>query len=205
MISNRTLSLIIAASLATAASAQKVKIADGYDVTITGSVQSDILIPQEDNNIGTGTYDDKILTNTYAEVHAMSKYVDAGVRMEYLEHPLPGFEKDFKGWGLPYYYIKGKLKNAEVTLGNYYEQFGSGFILRTYEERSLGIDNSLLGGRVVYRPFKGTQFKVLTGRQRRYWDTTTHGFQARTWNSTSTSGAVRCRKQGQCSHSEARM
>ena len=106
MISNRTLSLIIAASLATAASAQKVKIADGYDVTITGSVQSDILIPQEDNNIGTGTYDDKILTNTYAEVHAMSKYVDAGVRMEYLEHPLPGFEKDFKGWGLPYYYIK---------------------------------------------------------------------------------------------------
>ena len=47
MISNRTLSLIIAASLATAASAQKVKIADGYDVTITGSVQSDILIPQE--------------------------------------------------------------------------------------------------------------------------------------------------------------
>ena len=125
MISNRTLSLIIAASLATAASAQKVKIADGYDVTITGSVQSDILIPQEDNNIGTGTYDDKILTNTYAEVHAMSKYVDAGVRMEYLEHPLPGFEKDFKGWGLPYYYIKGKLKNAEVTLGNYYEQFGS--------------------------------------------------------------------------------
>ncbi len=170
MISNRTLSLIIAASLATAASAQKVKIADGYDVTITGSVQSDILIPQEDNNIGTGTYDDKILTNTYAEVHAMSKYVDAGVRMEYLEHPLPGFEKDFKGWGLPYYYIKGKLKNAEVTLGNYYEQFGSGFILRTYEERSLGIDNSLLGGRVVYRPFKGTQFKVLTGRQRRYWD-----------------------------------
>ena len=170
MISNKTLSLIIAASMAATASAQTVKLANGYDVTITGSVQSDILLPQEDHNIGTGTYDDKILTNTYAEVHAMSKYVDAGVRMEYLEHPLPGFEKDFKGWGLPYYYIKGKIKNAELTIGNFYEQFGSGFILRTYEERSLGIDNSLLGGHLVWRPFKGTQLKVLSGRQRRYWE-----------------------------------
>ena len=71
---------------------------------------------------------------------------------------------------MPFYYIKGKLKNAELTLGNYYEQFGSGFILRTYEERSLGIDNSLLGGRLVLRPAKGVQIKALSGKQRRYWD-----------------------------------
>ena len=169
MISNRTLSLALAAAMAATANAQTVKLTKDYDVTITGSIQSDILIPQEDNKIGTGTYDDKVLTNTYAEVHAMSKYVDAGVRMEYLEHPLPGFDKDFKGWGVPFYYLKGKIKNAELTLGNYYEQFGSGFILRTYEERSLGIDNSLLGGRIVYRPFRGVQLKALSGKQRRYW------------------------------------
>ena len=164
----RPLLLALAIAAAGAADAQKVKITDGYDVTLTGSVQSDILIPQEDNNIGTGTYDDKVLTNTYVELHALSKYVDAGARLEYLEHPLPGFEKDFKGWGVPFYYIKGKLKNAELTLGNYYEQFGSGFILRTYEERSLGIDNSLLGGRIVYRPAKGVQLKALGGKQRRF-------------------------------------
>ena len=167
---NRTLALTLAAMMAGAASAQKVKVTDGNDVTLTGSIQSDILIPQEDNNIGTGTYDDKVLTNTYVELHALSKYVDAGARFEYLDHPLPGFEKDFKGKGVPFYYIKGKLKNAELTLGTYYEQFGSGFILRTYEERSLGIDNSLLGGRIVYRPYKGIQLKALTGTQRRYWE-----------------------------------
>ena len=167
---NRTLALTLAAMMAGAASAQKVKITDGYDVTLTGSIQSDILVPQEDNNIGTGTYDDKVLTNTYVELHALSKYVDAGARFEYLDHPLPGFEKDFKGRGVPFYYIKGKLKNAELTLGTYYEQFGSGFILRTYEERSLGIDNSLLGGRIVYRPYKGIQLKALAGTQRRYWE-----------------------------------
>ena len=167
---NRILLLALTAMAVGSASAQKVKVAKDYEVTLTGSLQSDILIPQEDEKIGTGTYSEDVLTNTYAELHALSKYVDAGARLEYLEHPLPGFEKDFKGWGVPFYYIKGTLKNAELTLGNYYEQFGSGFILRTYEERSLGIDNSLLGGRLVLRPAKGVQIKALSGKQRRYWD-----------------------------------
>lgn len=140
---------------------------DGKKVTLSGSVQSDILIPT------TSRQDDKsnedFRTNTYVDANVMNKYVDAGLRFSYLEHPLPGFEKDFKGWGVPFFYVKGKLKNVELTLGHYYEQFGSGFILRTYEERTLGIDNSLLGGRLVVKPFNGVQIKALAGKQRRYW------------------------------------
>lgn len=139
-------------------------------IVVTGSVQSDILIPQNDEAIGTEKTDDWALTNTYVEAALQSKYVDAGARFEFLEHPLPGFEKDFKGWGVPYFYVKGRpTKNLELTAGHFYEQFGSGFILRTYEERSLGIDNSLLGGRVVYKPVDGVQLKAITGKQRRYW------------------------------------
>ncbi len=141
----------------------------GYPIHVSGSIQSDILIPQEDKDIGAEKYDEWALTNTYALVNAQSEYVDAGARFEFLEHPLPGFEKDLKGWGVPYFYVKGKYKWAELTLGDYYEQFGSGFILRTYEERSLGIDNSLRGGRLVVRPVKGVQLKALSGKQRRYW------------------------------------
>ena len=98
---NKKLTLALAALTLSAAtaSAQTIKVAKDYDVQITGSLQTDFLVPQEDNKIGTGTYDDKVLNNTYAEVHALSKYVDAGVRLEYLDHPLPGFDKDFKGWG----------------------------------------------------------------------------------------------------------
>ena len=98
-------------------------------IVVTGSIQSDILIPQDDEAIGTEPTDDWALTNTYAEVALQSKYVDAGARFEFLEHPLPGFEKDFKGWGVPYFYVKGRpMKNMEITAGNFYEQFGSGFI-----------------------------------------------------------------------------
>lgn len=142
---------------------------DGKKVTLRGSIQSDVLIPQEDGKIGTGTYSDWGLTNTYAELHLINKYVSAGARLEYLDHPLPGFEPDFKGAGIPYFYLKGRYKWAELTLGDFYEQFGSGFILRTYEERSLGVDNSLRGGRLTLKPVKGVSLKLLGGQQRHYW------------------------------------
>ena len=138
-------------------------------VTVSGSIQSDILIPQEDKEIGAEHSDDKVLTNTYLDLKLGSKYVDAGARFEFLKYPLPGYEPDFKGWGVPHFYVKGHYKNVELTLGDYYEQFGSGFVLRTYEERSLGIDNALRGARLNYKPVKGVTLKALTGKQRRYW------------------------------------
>jgi hypothetical protein len=140
-------------------------------ITLSGSIQSDMLVfPEDDPEIGTnyGTNKD-FLTNTYAELHLQSKYVSAGARLEYMENPLPGFERDFAGWGVPHMYVKGHYKGAELTLGDFYDQFGSGLIFRTYEERALGIDNSLRGARLALRPFKGVSLKVLGGEQREYW------------------------------------
>lgn len=136
----------------------------------SGSIQSDILLPEKDDKTGAETSDGRFLANTYLDLKATSRYVEAGARLEYLKHPLPGYENDFKGWGIPYAYLKGRYKNAELTLGSFYEQFGSGFILRSYEERSLGVDNSLQGVRLSYRPWSGVAIKALTGRQRRYWN-----------------------------------
>ena len=147
-------------------------------VTLSGSIQSDMLIPQSDSEIGAEKTED-FQTNTYADLLLQSAYVDAGVRLEYMEHPLPGFDSDFKGWGVPNFWVKGKLGKVELTAGTFYEQFGSGFILRTYEERSLGIDNSLLGARLVVKPVEGVTLKALTGKQRRYWN----------WNKSLISGA----------------
>jgi hypothetical protein len=139
-------------------------------VTLHGSVKTDILVPEEDESIGTGTYSDKVLSNTYVDLKMLSRYVDAGARFEYMQQPLPGFESDFKGWGVPNIYVKGKYKGLELTVGDFYEQFGNGFILRTYEERSLGIDNSLRGARLKVNSLKGLRFTALGGVQRRYWN-----------------------------------
>ena len=154
-------------------------------ITVSGSVQSDVLVPENDEKTG-ATKTDDVLTNTYVDVQLLHRDFEAGLRTEYMEHPLPGFENDFKGWGVPHFYAKGRLGHqddgssvAELTLGTFYEQFGSGFILRTYEERALGIDNSLLGGRLVLKPMKGLTVKALSGRQRHYWE----------WNKGLVSGA----------------
>lgn len=159
---------LFASLLATNAAAQE-NLGGSNGLTVSGSIQSDILIPEKDKKIHTEDTNDWGLTNTYVELNAMSEHVDAGLRFEYLEHPLPGFENNFKGWGVPFAYVKGHFGTTEITFGSFYEQFGSGFILRTYEERSLGIDNSLVGARLVTRPVKGVQIKALAGKQRQYW------------------------------------
>jgi hypothetical protein len=140
------------------------------NIRLSGSIQSDVLLPQTDNAINANKGNGDVETNSYIDLNLYSKYIDAGARYEYLEHPLPGFETDFKGNGVPWGYITGKLNKAKLTLGTFYEQFGSGLILRTYEERSLGIDNSLLGARLVLEPINGLRIKLLGGRQRRYWN-----------------------------------
>ncbi len=71
-------------------------------------------------------------------------------------------------------YIQWADKNYEILLGDVYDQFGSGLIFRTFEDRQLGINNSLEGGRVIGRLGKYAQLKALGGRQRlntKYSDT----------------------------------
>lgn len=137
--------------------------------TVNGSLQTDILFPEEDKAIGTEKYKEWALTNTYLDLGIRSKYVEAGGRFEYMKFPLPGFEPDFKGWGVPYFYVTGIYKNIKLTAGDFYEQFGNGLILKTYQERSLGIDNALRGGRLLYQPFEGVNIKLLGGKQRYYF------------------------------------
>ncbi|MDE6287784.1 MAG: hypothetical protein K2M00_03235, partial [Muribaculaceae bacterium] len=169
----RVVNSVAAATLALAAipySAQAINIGKDNGVALHGSVQADILFPQEDEAINTGTYDHKVLFNTYADLNLTSRYVDAGARFEFMKWPLPGYENDFKGWGVPHIYAKGRYKGFELTAGDFYEQFGNGFILRTYEERSLGIDNSIRGGRLKVTAVPGLRLTALGGLQRRYWD-----------------------------------
>ena len=140
-------------------------------VVFHGNVRSDWLVPQNDAVIGTEATNQKLLSNTAAQFSLTYKQWEAGLRYEYQQQPLPGFEKDFTGHGLPYAYLRGRMGRFDVTLGSYYEQFGSGFILRTYEAPTLGIDSHLRGLRLALDAGVGVQIKAIAGRQRHYWST----------------------------------
>lgn len=65
-----------------------------YPVAVHGSVQADIAFPEIDEEINAiGPYAEKILFNTYADVNMASRYVDAGLRAEFMKWPLPDMRK----------------------------------------------------------------------------------------------------------------
>ena len=74
------------------------------------------------------------------------------MRYESYLDPILGYPGRFRGSGVGYRYASYAKENFEVTLGNFYEQFGSGLLLRAYEERQLGIDNALDGFRLMAMP-----------------------------------------------------
>lgn len=76
----------------------------------------------------------------------------------------------FNGWGVSNIYVKALGNGFDVTVGDFYDQFGSGFVFRTYEERSLGIDNSIRGACLNVSAVKGANLKLLGGVQRCFWD-----------------------------------
>ncbi len=110
------------------------------------------------------------LSNSFANINYKNEVFSAGIRYEAYQNALLGYPAGFKGEGITYRYIGFNKDGLDVTLGNFYEQFGSGMILRTYEERNLGYDNAFDGIRLKYSPLKGVYLKTLVGRQRLFFE-----------------------------------
>ncbi len=113
--------------------------------------------------------DPRFMSNTYVSTKLRYDKYEAGLRYEYLKQALPGFESA-KGNGFANLYLKGTFNKFQFTLGSFYEQFGSGMLLRLYEDRALGIDNSLFGAKFIYKPIEAIRIKALAGMQRNHFD-----------------------------------
>jgi hypothetical protein len=91
-------------------------------------------------------------------------------RSELTEWPMLGYDEDFGGYGLSHLHLAATFDWGKITVGDVYGQFGSGMVLRLYEDRALGVDNALRGGKIEATPYKGIYFTALGGKQRRYWN-----------------------------------
>jgi len=107
--------------------------------------------------------------NGYAEIIYSLGNFSAGVRYEAYLPPIAGFDNRLEGQGIPYMWATYATEKFSFTVGNFYEQFGNGLVLRTYQEWTLGYDNSLNGARVTYQPVKGILLKGVYGTQRFFW------------------------------------
>lgn len=135
----------------------------------TGQVQLDAQYYREDSLIGAEKINEQILSQGFFQLTYSKDNLEAGLRYESYQNPILGIDPLYKGQGVPYRYAKYKDNLIEFTAGNYYEQFGSGIIFRSYEERALGIDNVMEGLRAKITPIDGLAITALIGKQRLFW------------------------------------
>ncbi|MCD4747310.1 MAG: DUF6029 family protein [Bacteroidales bacterium] len=140
---------------------------------VHGSFQVDVQNYNPDTKIG--IYDsiidgEKLAMMGFANIIYTNQNFTAGIRYESYLNPLIGFDEEYEGSGIAYRFASYKKGAFDITVGNYYEQFGNGLIFRTYEEWSLGYDNSMDGIRVKINPYKGITLKGIYGTQRYYWE-----------------------------------
>ena len=138
--------------------------------SIRGNFQTIIQYYNTDTVIGAPVVPEKILMNSFANIIFTRGNFAAGLRYESYLNALQGFDPGYRGNGIPFRYASYSIEGLDVTVGNFYEQFGTGLILRAYEERGLGYDNAFDGIRVKYSPHAGIYLKGLVGKQRIFFD-----------------------------------
>lgn len=137
---------------------------------VSGNFQLDAQIYKADSAIGAGEVDEKMLMNAFANLLYSNGNFNAGLRFETYLNPIQGYDPRYKGSGVPYWFGSWRNDQFEITVGNFYEQFGSGMILRSYEERNLGYDNAFKGAKVRFSPADGVILKGMIGTQRFFWE-----------------------------------
>lgn len=140
----------------------------------SGSIQGDIQIEgqwyQPDSLIGAPDVPEKFRMNAYMNLIYSTQNFNTGMRFEAYQNPLIGYDPRWKGQGIAARWAQYKHEQLEFTVGTFYEQFGSGMILRFYEDRQLGIDNALDGIRVRLQLHNALTTKALIGKQRFFFD-----------------------------------
>ena len=131
---------------------------------IHGNFETVIQSYQVDTVIGIYNDDvpnEKLLSNSYLNLTYTKGKISSGIRYEAYLNTLEGYDKRYNGHGIANRYATYTSDELEITVGNFYEQFGNGLILRTYEDKTLGIDNSLDGIKLKYKPVKGIKITGL--------------------------------------------
>ena len=164
-----TLSLVALVAVALTASAQQA-IGNGQ---VSGSFESSSIVYTPDNKLGPlqdaqGDFiDDRFGSNNYIKVDYANGRFSAGVQMNAYLPALVGYEA-YKGYKfyLASKYIQWRDKNYEILVGDIYDQLGNGLIFRSFEDRQLGINNSLEGVRASYSFGRYVTLKGMYGRPR---------------------------------------
>lgn len=123
----------------------------------------------EDKRTGAYLPEGRMGSNNYLKLDYSWKGFYAGLQLEGYLPPVAGYFPNnvMSDYFYRYDVYAGYSANGwDIRLGSLYDQFGSGLLFRTYEDRTLGINSALQGVRVGYTFGDFLTVKALYGRIR---------------------------------------
>ena len=136
---------------------------DGY---VAGSFETNTNYYVKDLRTVATVPDGNFGSNNYLKLDYYNNRFTAGVQVESYTPALVGYSSDLKGVNLTNYYVNWKDENFSITAGTVYDQFGSGLLFRTWEDRAIGLNNAVTGARITYSYKDILNVKALWGMPR---------------------------------------
>lgn len=134
--------------------------------SVSGNIETTFQYLTTDSTINAIAPEQIGVMNSYSNINYSLGGFKAGVRFESYLPAINGYPAFYSGSGIGYRYVEYTNDILSVTGGNFYEQFGSGMIFRSYEARGIGLDNAMDGARLLFTPRKGVRLKGIFGKQR---------------------------------------
>ena len=136
----------------------------------SASLESNNIYYIQDKNFDADLPEDRFGSNSYLKLDLGYGQFSAGMQLEAYLPALYGFEINqipgYKKFILGSKYISWKNDFMGVYAGNIYDQFGNGLIYRSYEDRALGLNNSLEGVQASFNIKDFVRIKGMIGRPR---------------------------------------
>ena len=135
----------------------------------TSSFESNSAYYTDDSKTGDFNFDNRFRSNNYIN---LKSYLNENWNFElqiesYQPSPLLNYSTNLKKTNISTFNIRFDNNNLNIQLGNFYEQFGSGMILRSWEDKDLGINNSIRGLNLKYRINNKINLTTLFGNQKK--------------------------------------
>ena len=102
-------------------------------------------------------------SNNYLKVDYYKGRFSAGTQLEGYFPFLVGYPTNLNKMALSNLYANWRDESYSVTVGTFYDQFGSGLLFRSWEDRTLGLNNAIVGARATYNFKNYASVKVLWG------------------------------------------
>lgn len=136
---------------------------EGY---VTGSFETNTNGYVKDDRTTATVPDGNFGSNNYLKLDYYNSRFTAGIQLEGYAPALVGYSSDLKGVNLTNYYVSWKDDYFSITAGTVYDQFGSGLLFRSWEDRAIGLNNAVTGARLTYSYNDILNVKALWGMPR---------------------------------------